>query len=169
MPESELTRRQAGILKAMEGRSDLCVVKPPLYFTKDDFAHVEALGKLRHVRVARATWADYLARHRPRLVIFETASTPLFEALPFDLDIFLMVDPVFPFVDSAMSMLRKRAHIFATVEEMSDAIRRYGFERMPKLRDPGFYRTYVNRGSAAAVANIVSELTFAPEFKLPVP
>jgi len=169
MPESELTRRQSGILEAMEGRSDLCVVKPPLYFSENDFAHVEALGRLRHVRVARATWADYLARYRPRLVIFETASTPLFEALPIDVDIFLMLDPVFPFADSALAMLRRRVHIFATVDEMTDAIRRYGLECLPSLRDPAFYRTYVNRGSAAAVANLVNELTFAPDCKLPVP
>ena len=153
IPESELVRRQKGILRAMEARRDLqCVVKPPPGFGPDTFAHTEALTALRHVRLEHGTWTHYLARWQPRLVVFESASTPLLEVLPLDVDIFLMLDPLFPFTEAALSMLRQRAHVFETLEELLDAIRRYGLEPVARLRDTAYYDTYANRGSAAAVA-----------------
>jgi hypothetical protein len=156
MPESELVQRQARILQAMEAREDLtCVVKPPLYFGEDDSANLEALRRLRHVRVMRATWTEYLARWRPRLVVFEIASTPLFEALPFDVDIFLMLDPIFPFAESALAMLKKRVHIFAAVDGLVEAIRQYGLEPLPRLRDQTYYSIYVNRGSSIAALELL--------------
>ncbi len=160
IPENELTRRQSRILQAMELRQDLkCVVKPPLYFGEDNFAHLETLRRLRYVRVARATWTDYLERFRPRLVVFEIASTPLFEALPLDVDIFLMLDPIFPFAESALAMLKKRVHVFPAAEDLAEAIRRYGIEPMPRLRDKTYYSAYVNRGSPAAALELLSMRT----------
>jgi hypothetical protein len=147
----------------MDARPDVrSVVKPPLYFSENDFGHVQALRNLRHVRVARDTWRAYLSRWRPRLVVSEIASTPLFETLPLDVDIFLMVDPVFPFSESAAVMLRKRVHIFETADELAEAIRRYGRVSLPRLRDDTFYDTYVNRGSTAAVAQLLGSRAFTP-------
>jgi hypothetical protein len=152
----------------MEVREDLkCVVKPPLNFGEDNFGHLEALRRLRHVRVARATWSDYLVRCRPRLVVFEIASTPLFEALPLDVDIFLMLDPIFPFAESALAMLKKRVHVFTAAEELAEAIGRYGIEPLPRLRDQTYYRAYVNRGSPAAVLELLSMRTFTLDHRPP--
>jgi hypothetical protein len=169
-PESELAQRQAAILGTMDGRSDLrCVVKPFLHFSEDDFAHTQALRRLRNVRVVRTTWADYLAQWRPRLAVFEIASTPLYEVLPLDMDIFLMLDPVFPFAESALAMLRDRVHVFATLRELTDAIRTYGREPLPRLRDSKFYATYANRGSPSAVAALLTEPAWQRECRLPIP
>jgi hypothetical protein len=169
MPEHDLAQRQIRILEAMETRPDLsCVVKPPPHFREDDFAHVEGLRQLRHVKVALATWREYLSRWQPRLVIFEIASTPLFEALPFDVDIFLMLDPVFPFTESALTMLRKRAHIFETAEDLGEAIREYGSKPLPRLRDQSFNYTYVNRGTVTAVSDLLGRLAFTPDCNVPV-
>jgi hypothetical protein len=169
VPESELTRRQSRILQAMETREDLkCVVKPPPHFSEDDFAHVEGLRKLRHVSVARATWKEYLSRWRPRLVIFEIASTPLFEALPLDVDVFLMLDPIFPFTESALAMLEKRVHIFTAAEELAEAIGRYGIEPLPRLRDQTYYSAYVNRGTPAAALELLTSRMFPLDRRPPV-
>jgi hypothetical protein len=169
VPESELTGRQSRILQAMEAREDLkCVVKPPPQFGEDDFAHLETLRRLRHVRVARATWTEYLVRCRPRLVVFEIASTPLFEALPLDVDIFLMLDPIFPFAKSALAMLKQRVHIFAAAEELAEAIGRYGIEPLPRLRDQTYYSAYVNRGSPTAALELLTTQIFTLDHRPPV-
>jgi hypothetical protein len=158
MPEHDLAQRQMRILQAMEMRLDLnCVVKPPPHFSEDDFAHVEGLRKLRHVRIALATWKEFLSRSRPRLVVFEIASTPLYEVLSLDVDVFLMLDPTFPFVKSALEMLRRRVHIFTTTEDLVEAIMRYGLEPLPRLRDQTYYGAYVNRESGVAAIETLYE------------
>jgi hypothetical protein len=84
----------------------------------------------------------------------------LLETLPLDVDIFLMVDPVFPFAESALTMLKKRAHIFATVEGLAKAIRQYGLVPLPRLRDQTYYGTYVNRGSPAEALDLLNPRMF---------
>jgi len=157
MPESAIMLRQREVLTAMEARTDLdCVVKPPPGYSRDSFGHTEALLALRHTRVANGTWTEFLARSTPRLVVFETVSTPLYEALAYDLDIFLMLDPLYPFTEEAMTMLRRRVHVFDTTEQLVAAILRYGREVTPRLRDSSYYDTYVNRGSAARVRELLA-------------
>jgi hypothetical protein len=152
LPEAALAERQARILEAMDARTDLrCVVKPP----PDDPTHDERLQRLTHVRTVRVPWSEYLERWVPRLVVFEVASTAMLEALPLDVDIFLMLDPLFPFSAPALQMLRKRAHVFDTAEELADSIAAHGRAFLPRLRDRSYYDTYVNRGSPATVLEVV--------------
>jgi hypothetical protein len=152
LPEAALAARQARILEAMDARTDLrCVVKPP----PDDSTHDERVRRLTHVRTIRMPWTEYLERWRPRLVVFEVASTAMLEALPLDVDIFLMLDPLFPFSAPALQMLHKRAHVFDTAEELADAIAAYGRAPLARLRDRSYYDTYVNRGSPASVLEVV--------------
>jgi hypothetical protein len=161
MPEHELAQRQARILESLETRTDLsCVVKPPLHYSEDNIVHAEALRRLRHVRIAHGTWTEYLSRWQPRLVVLEIASTPLFEVLPLDVDVFLMLDPLFPFSTAALAMLRERVHVYATTTELTEAIRLYGREPAAHLRDQTFYNTYVNRGSIGAVPELLGRLAF---------
>jgi hypothetical protein len=169
MPEHDLAQRQLQILHAMDARADLdCVVKPPPHYLDDEFSHTQTLRRLRHVRVTSVPWSDYLQRNRPRLAVFEVASTPLFEALPLDIDLLLMLDPVFPFTPAALAMLRKRVHIFASAAELAQAIRDYGVQAMPRLRDQSYYDTYVNRGSDAAVAELLNGPALTLQYR-PIP
>lgn len=146
LPGNELAERQLHILRAMELRRDLyCVVKPFVNFNENNFAHIETLKTLKNIKVEEVDWLSYLKTHRPRLIVFEIASTPLFEAIALDVDIFLMLDSVFPFSETALDMLKKRVHIFSSVEELSESIQSYGIKKLTCLRNEEFYRTYVNR------------------------
>jgi hypothetical protein len=167
MPESELVRRQRAVLAAVEERTDLdCVVKPPPGYSHDSFGHMEALAALRHARVVEGTWAEFLERSTPRLAVFETASTPLTEVLAHDVDVFLMLDPLFPFTERAITMLRRRVHVFDSSEELAAAILAYGRESMPKLRDSSYYDTFVNRGSAAHLRELLATPTRSLDYRL---
>jgi hypothetical protein len=169
MSEAALARHQSLILAAMEARRDLsCVVKPLLNFTQDDFAHTQTLRSLRHVRVAHTSWTRFLERRRPRLVVLELASTSLYQTLPLDIDIFLMLDPVFPFNEQALALLRRRVHVFSTIEQMTDAIGEYGSKDVARLRDPTFHETFVNRGSAVHHSNLLGEAAAPVQRRLSV-
>ena len=152
MPEAALARRQQLILEAMDARTDLrCAVKP----APGEHMHDERLRRLRHVQVVRTPWTEYLERCAPRLVVCEVASTAMLEALPLHVDIFLMLDPLFPFSEPALEMLRKRAHVFDAAEGLAAAISAYGRAPLARLRDRSYYDTYVNRGSPETVLDVL--------------
>ena len=146
--EWDLVHRQRVTLQAIHARPDLSsIVKPMLHFSEDDFSQMETLRELRHSRIVRATWTDFLKLYRPRLVVIEMISTPLYEVLHLDVDIFVMLCDIAPISRAALDALAKRVHIFATVEDMAAAIAAYDKAPLPRLRDDEFYRRYVNRGS----------------------
>jgi hypothetical protein len=146
--EADLVRRQRVTLEAIDARGDLSsIVKPMLVFSEDDFSQIETLRGLRNTRVVRATWTDFLKLYRPRLVVLEMISTPLYEVLHLDVDVFVMLCDIAPMSPASLAALVKRVHVFSTVEEMAAAIAAYGKVPAPRLRDDEFYRRYVNRGS----------------------
>lgn len=149
--EADLARRQRLALQAVDARRDLrCVVKPMLQYDEDNFSQSRLLGRLRHARIVRCTWTEFLRNYRPRLAIVEMISTPLYEMLHLDVDIFLMQCEVAPLSDSAMRALAKRVHIFGDPETMCAAIAAYRPGQAGALRDDEFLRRYVNRGSFEA-------------------
>jgi hypothetical protein len=62
-------------------------------------------------------------------------------------------------------MLRRRVHVFDTAEELAAAIRAYGREPAPRLRDTSYYDTYVNRGSAARVPELLATPAAALDYR----
>jgi hypothetical protein len=144
-----LARAQRAVLEALEARTDLDVwIKPFDGSTSENFACVERLSRLSHARVARHAFTQALEVLRPSLVVSEYPSSPLYECLPYDLDIFCLLDPVLPFTDQARELLERRVHLFATVEELTAALAEYGRGPWPRRRDPGFYERFLHRPEA---------------------
>ena len=96
-----------------------------------------------------------MRNYRPRLVVIENISTPLYDAIGLDVDIFLMLDDMWPLSTSALTMLKKRVHIFETPEDLAKAILLYGTTPLNRLRDKEFYQTFVNRGLLDAALDMV--------------
>lgn len=145
----ELARRQKSILGALDEREDLDVwIKPFVDSSSSMLAWGHYLQHLKHAKVANAGLPWFLKRKRPELVVIEFPSSPLFEILPLDVDIFLMFDPVLPFNKDAEESLRRRAHVFETEAEIVDAILQYKKEPITRLRDDSYYRKYIWRPNA---------------------
>ena len=90
----------------------------------------------------------------------EYPSSPLYECLSFDVDIFLLLDTDFPFTPEAENLLRKRAHVFETAEEMATVLRDYGKAPLPRLRNMEFYERYLYRAnSRERLVNSLAECT----------
>ncbi|MFV0423084.1 hypothetical protein [Oleidesulfovibrio sp.] len=153
-----LARAQVDIMQAIDSRVDLTsIVKPFPHASRDSIAVSEAMEALTHSSVVQMGWRDFLERYKPLLAVIEFPSTPLYEALAYDIDIFLLADTTAPFTPHALNLLEKRVHIFYSAEELVAAVMRYTPEQSGSLRDNAFYNAYVN--TEAALKNITVHLS----------
>jgi|GEM_PF-3682931 hypothetical protein len=145
-----LYQAQREILNALDQRPDLEVwVKPFLWSSTANFACREQLAAAKNLRVAGESFTRFMELMQPELLVVEYPSSPLFEGLPFDVDIFLLLDPLYPFSERAEGMLRRRAHVFASAGEMARAIAAYGREPLARLRSPEYHEHYIARPGSA--------------------
>ena len=155
LPESILVNRQERILEGIMQRTDLnSVIKPFANYSERNFAWYHRLKSLNNLNISKIPLNDFLENYKPKLVVLEYTSTSLYDVINLDLDIFLMVDDVFPISNSAMILLQKRAHIFSNSNDIKKAIITYNHNTVHKLRDDSFYKTYVNRGSISDLMSI---------------
>jgi hypothetical protein len=153
----ELADLQLKIIKLLESETDMrTLIKPFPGFTERNFAHCQLLRKLKHARVAEVPLDEALNKWAPQLVIIEYPSTPLYEVLALDSDIFVFHESILPFSNEAQQLLERRAYLFGDFDEMLGAFCQFKNGTLPKLRCDGFYRKHVYRESArdAAIRNI---------------
>ena len=87
----------------------------------------------------------FLRKYYPEIIIIEFPSTPLYETLHLDSEIFLLNNPVIPYDEKALEMLRKRVHYFTEVEDMIHQINLYLQGKVPKKRDDSFLNHYLKK------------------------
>ncbi len=147
LPPHELADRQAAILKYLDSRSGLDVyVKPVPFSTVEMCCQMPLLRRLKNLRVVDDMSLEYfLRRYHPRIVIIEFPSTPLFEVLPLDMEIFLMNDPIQPFEKRALELLQRRVHYCEDVGVLIRDLEDFIEGRCPPKRDGGFVGHYVRR------------------------
>ena len=161
MSAAVLATRQRTILLALDSRDDLDVWAKPMHnASPSSLACHHLLQTLKHVKVASGGFLWFLSQMRPQLIVIEYPSSPLYECLSFDVDIFLLLDTDFPFTPEAENLLRKRAHVFETAEEMATVLRDYGKAPLPRLRNMEFYERYLYRAnSRERLVNSLAECT----------
>jgi len=135
-------------------------IKPIPNYNQENCATGELFNSLENARLIEdLTFVDCLDFYDIESVIMDYPSTPLFEAVGRDVDIFLMKDPVLPFTGEAMTLLAKRVHCFDDVRSLTGAISEYLQGRLPRLRDRSFYERFVHRsGVEARISQIIDEL-----------
>ena len=89
----------------------------------------------------------YLRIYKPNLIVLDWYSTPLYEILNLDVDIFLINETVEKISNHAKGKLKKRVFIFENIKNLIKAIKNYDSTKLKKLRDRSFYKTYVNEGN----------------------
>jgi len=151
---------QRVILEAMNYRSDLSsFVKPMAGANTENFAHTHYIKRLKVVRRSFLTWEDFIKAYKPKVVISECPSTPIYQCLNINVDIFLLKDPVYKFSELALSMLTKRVYLFDSPEEIRQAILDYQPGKLKPKRNASFYNTFVNRGNFdSAVDQCIKEI-----------
>lgn len=143
--ESIIVQYQGKILKALNSRSDLITyIKPERGYGWHNFAWTEGIRRFENLRIGRETFTEFMKMYAPKLVIIEFPSTPLYDVLGYDIDIFLLNDPVHEFSEHALNLLKKRVHLFDDIDELVIAIEKYSHNPILKKRDQDFFHAYVN-------------------------
>jgi hypothetical protein len=99
-----------------------------------------------HLRVVDThSLAEVLERYAPRAILLDVPSTPLYEILPLDVEIFMMNDYIYPFEAEALAALRKRVHFTEDIDEMTSYLSSFIEGTLPQKRDTTFLDHYVCR------------------------
>lgn len=120
------------------------VVKPFQGSTYEYFGVLPLLRKCNNIRVIDyLTFEETVSRFRIKAIIFELMSTPFYEALGLDVELFVLNDSVRPVEASGLEKLKKRANYFEDVNELINGVDRFLKGEGKIKRDNSFYHRYV--------------------------
>lgn len=129
-------------LNTLKGYS--VVIKPLINSDYENLAVMPILEKMQNLKVVNNITLDKAFRiYEPRCVLIEVASTPLYEALGLDTEIFLLSDSVRPIEEAALEKLKKRVHYSEKVDEIISNIDLFLNTKLEKKRDDSFYNQYI--------------------------
>lgn len=144
-----LHKDQINILNLLETKcknSLTCIVKPMKNTNIWQTSVFMKLQKMKYVKVEfEKTLIDILSVVTPKCVIIEYNSTPLYEILELDVDIFLFNRSMDNLTKKAEEMLNKRVYIVRDFEDFSILFEKYIQNYLPKKRDDSFYKYYINK------------------------
>jgi len=143
----KLTERQRRLLEYLDSLEGLDIyVKPYSCSTYQNCSVLPVLKRMKNVKfISNLTVTEFLERYEPKAVLIEFPSTPLFEVMHLDTEIFLMNDDINPFEEKALEELRRRVHYSWNVEEIIAKIDLFSKGELEKKRDDTFYRHYVHK------------------------
>ena len=86
---------------------------------------------------------SFLKKYHPKIILIELPSSPLYDALPLDSEIFLLDNPIIPYDKNALEQLQKRVHYCQDVFEMIAKLDLFLKGGLTKKRDQCFYHHYM--------------------------
>ena len=140
-----LTFYQAELLEILDRFTELrVVVKPFKNSSPRNCSVMEALKRLKHVEVVDdARLTELYDEYEIQAMVSEYPSSPLYEAIGRDTEIFQLADPNAPFSQAALKLLKKRVHYFEEISELKKALEEWKNGNRPSLRDDEFYHKYI--------------------------
>jgi len=143
----ELNQRQVKIIQYLDSLKELKTFCKPMAFS--DHTTSSVLPLLKQLTNAKACFYDnlsnFLCRYKPKAIVIEYPSTPFYEVIHMDIEIFLMHDPVNPFEPQALEMLKRRVHYAETIDELIRLLEEFRQGRLEKKRDQSFWEHYLYR------------------------
>lgn len=143
-----LTQRQIRILEYLDSLKDCSViVKPFINASYDNCSVMPLLTRLRNVQVLNhLSLKDTLKQYEPRAVVIEYPSTPLYDVLELDTEIFLMNAIIGDFENQALEELQRRVHYAEEIDKFIDQVDLFLKGRLEKKRDNMFAEHYLKKG-----------------------
>jgi hypothetical protein len=143
----KLAKYQIAILEYLNSLQNVkSYIKPFMLSNYDNCAVLPILKRLQKLIVV-----DYMPlkmfvrKYSPKIIIIEYPSSPLYEIMHLDSEIFLLNNPVLPYEEKALQLLTKRVHFFTRVEDMIHQIDLYLKGKVAKKRDDSFLNNYVKK------------------------
>ncbi len=141
------TERQIRLLEYLNSLKKLKVyIKPVAYVNYENCSVLPVLRRLKNLKVVYGkTLMEFLEKYNPKVVIIEFPSTPLYEVLHLDTEIFLMDDYIHPFEEKALKEVQRRVHYSESTEEIISKIDLFLKGKIKPKRDDTFYYHYVHK------------------------
>lgn len=89
-----------------------------------------------------------LRRYQFKLAIIDIPSTPLWDLMPYDLEIFVYENDYLPFRKEARSLLEERVYFYKSKQELFDLMNRWRSGNIKKKRSKDFCSVYVTNPEA---------------------
>lgn len=146
-PPNQLAKRQIAILEYLNSLNNVkSYIKPFMLSNYDNCAVLPVLQRLKKLTIVDYMPLNmFLRKYHPKIIIIEFPSSPLYETLHLDSEIFLLNNPVMPYEAKALELLKKRVHYFIKVDDMIHQIDLYLQGKVPKKRDDSFFNHYVSK------------------------
>ncbi|MBL7129803.1 MAG: hypothetical protein ISS45_00115 [Candidatus Omnitrophica bacterium] len=143
----KLTERQIKLLEYLNSLKEPDIyIKLFAYSTYQNCSVLPILKRLKNLKViADRTLTKFLEAYKPRVVIIEYPSQPLFDVLYLDSEIFLMNDDIHPYGSIALEELKKRVHYSEDINEIITKLDLFLKGKLKKKRDNTFYNHYVHK------------------------
>lgn len=145
IPPDQLTARQVALLEYLNTLQHSTVyIKPFRFSNYKNCSVLPVLKRCKNLRVvSHLKLEEFLTKYQPRAVLIEFPSTPLFEILHLDAEIFLMDNPLRPYERQALEELSKRVYYAEDSETMISWLDLFVNGKLPKKRDNTFFNHYV--------------------------
>lgn len=159
-----LAERQEKILYFLDTLTDCKVhVKPFVNMNPDNLCVLPILKRLKNVKVCSdLLFEEYLGKVNPRIIIIEFPSTPLFEALSSEAQLFVMNDEINPYGPEAFECLNRRVYYYDDVENLISDVNKFLKGELQPKKDSSFYNQYVyKQNSRDRIAELVDQLAFS--------
>lgn len=153
MAPDKLTRRQTQIMHYLDSLKIKDIyIKPFMYSTYENCSVLPILSRLKHVKVVSSlSVQEFVEEFSPSAIIMDFPSTPLYEVIGLDTEIFLMDDELHPFDSVAFSELEKRVYFSHDTDILIKQVSLYLENSLPKKRDNSFLFHYVVRHNREAL------------------
>jgi hypothetical protein len=140
-----LAETQIVLLEYLDSLADLDIFIKPFMFSGDhNSAVIPVLQRMKHVKIVDyMPLNSFLKKYHPKVILVELPSSPLYDALPLDSEIFLLDNPIIPYDKNALEQLQKRVHYCQDVFEMIAKLDLFLKGGLKKKRDQSFYHHYM--------------------------
>jgi len=114
------------------------------FATEETYSILPVLKRFKRLKIVdHLTLKEFVEDFAPKAVIMEYPSTPLYEVIHLDTEIFLLDSDIGPFEKTAFEELEKRAYCYNDVDNMIEGIKLFNNFELDKKRDKTFYNHYV--------------------------
>ncbi|WP_321491575.1 hypothetical protein [uncultured Desulfobacter sp.] len=148
LPCDQLAQRQLELLEYLSSLKGFSVYVKLMVNSKNyqSCAVLPILEKKYNIKVVdNVSLTDFLSSYSPKIVIIEFVSTPLYDVLHLDSEIFLMDDPVHPYENNALHELQKRVHFADKTSEMIHMLDSFLKGDLKPKRDNTYKNHYLSK------------------------
>lgn len=161
VPPHELTAIQVALLEHLNSLEGLNIyIKPFAYSNQDNCSTYSLFKRLKNLHVVNdISLPQFLVNYYPRIVVIELPSSPLFDVIHLDTEIFLMGNRIIPYGERALGELARRVHYSENVDDIISKLGLFLDGRLERKRDNTFYNHYVYKeGTKERIVETIESL-----------